>query len=71
MKFGYIRVSRDKQATALQVDAMNREQCEKTFTGKMTSKRFDRPEFVKMLEQARVRSSFCSREETCSEHAKE
>jgi DNA invertase Pin-like site-specific DNA recombinase len=54
MKFGYIRVSRDKQATALQVDAMNREQCEKTFTDKMTGKRFDRPEFVKMLEQARA-----------------
>lgn len=35
MKFGYIRVSRDKQTTALQVDTMNREQCEKTFTDKM------------------------------------
>jgi DNA invertase Pin-like site-specific DNA recombinase len=54
MKFGYIRVSRDKQTTALQVDAMNHEQCEKTFTDKMTGKRFDRPEFVKMLEQARA-----------------
>ncbi len=54
MKFGYIRVSRDKQATALHVDTMNREQCEKTFTDKMTGKRFDQPEFVKMLGQARA-----------------
>lgn len=51
---GYIRVSRDKQATALQVDAMRRERCEKTFTDKMTGKRFDRPAFLKMLEQARA-----------------
>lgn len=54
MKLGYIRVSRDKQATALQEDAMRREQCERTFTDKMTGKRFDRPEFLRMLDLARA-----------------
>ena len=54
MKIGYIRVSRDKQTTALQVDAMKREACDKTFTDKMSGKRFDRPEFLKMLEMARA-----------------
>ncbi len=54
MKIGYIRVSRDKQATALQEDAMQREQCEQVFTDKMSGKRFDRPEFVKMVERARA-----------------
>ena len=45
MKLGYIRVSRDKQTTALQEDAMRLEQCARTFTDKMSGKRFDRPEF--------------------------
>lgn len=53
MKIGYIRVSKDKQTTALQEDAMQREQCERIFTDKMSGKRFDRPEFLKMLEMAR------------------
>ncbi len=53
MIIGYIRVSRDKQATALQVDAMKREKCERVFTDKMSGKRFDRPEFLKMLDIAR------------------
>jgi DNA invertase Pin-like site-specific DNA recombinase len=53
MKIGYMRVSRDKQTTALQEDAMKREECERNFTDKMTGKRFDRPEFLKMLDLAR------------------
>jgi len=53
MKIGYIRVSRDKQTTALQEDAMNKEHCGRVFTDKMSGKRFDRPEFLKMLEMAR------------------
>ena len=53
MKLGYIRVSRDKQATILQEDAMQREQCDRVFTDKMTGKRFDRPQFLKMLDIAR------------------
>ena len=54
MKIGYIRVSRDKQTTALQEDAMNKEQCARVFTDKMSGKRFDRPEFLKMLDVARA-----------------
>src|SRR5258706_12587105 len=54
MKIGYIRVSRDKQTTALQEDAMQKEQCERVFTDKMSGKRFDRPEFLKMLNMART-----------------
>jgi len=34
MKLDYIRVSRDKQTTALQEDAMKQERCERTFTDK-------------------------------------
>lgn len=54
MKIGYIRVSRDKQTTALQEDAMTREQCDRVFTDKMTGKHFDRPEFLRMLDVARI-----------------
>jgi DNA invertase Pin-like site-specific DNA recombinase len=53
MKIGSIRVSRDKQTTALQEDAMRKEQCERVFTDKMSGKRFDRPEFLKMFDIAR------------------
>jgi DNA invertase Pin-like site-specific DNA recombinase len=53
MKFGYIRVSRDKQVTALQDDALRVEQCDRIFTDKMSGKRFDRPEFLRMLDMAR------------------
>src|SRR5260370_26319228 len=53
MKIGYIRVSKDKQATILQEDAMKREECKRVFIGKMTGKRFDRPEYLKMLDQVR------------------
>jgi DNA invertase Pin-like site-specific DNA recombinase len=54
MKIGYIRVSKDKQTTALQEDAMRSEHCERAFTDKMSGKRFDRPEFLKMLDVARA-----------------
>jgi DNA invertase Pin-like site-specific DNA recombinase len=53
MKIGSIRVSRDKQTTALQEDAMKNEQCVRVFTDKISGKRFDRPEFLKMLDIAR------------------
>ncbi len=36
MKIGYIRVSRDKQTTALQEDAMQKEHCERVFIDKMS-----------------------------------
>ena len=54
MKLGYIRVSKDQQTTALQEDALQREQCERLFIDKMSGKRFDRPQFVRMLETARA-----------------
>jgi len=53
MLIGYIRVSRDKQTTALQEDAIQKAQCERTFVDKMSGVRDDRPEFLKMLEMAR------------------
>lgn len=53
MKIGYIRVSQDKQATIFQEDAMKREECKRVFTDKMTGKRFDRPEYLRMLDLAR------------------
>jgi DNA invertase Pin-like site-specific DNA recombinase len=54
VQIGYIRVSRDKQTTALQEDAMRQEQCERVFTDKMSGKQFDRPEFLRMLDVARA-----------------
>src|SRR5690349_8742245 len=46
--------SKDKQATILQEDAMKQENCERVFfTDKMTGKRVDRPQFLKMLDIAR------------------
>jgi DNA invertase Pin-like site-specific DNA recombinase len=54
MKIGYIRISRDKQSTALQEDAMRNEQVERVFTDTMSGKRFDRPEFLRMLDVARA-----------------
>ena len=53
MKLGYIRVSKDKQTTALQEDALQRAQCERIFTDKMTGQRFDRPAFTQLLDLAR------------------
>src|SRR5881398_3391307 len=37
-----------------QEDAMKKERCERVFTDKMSGKRFDRPEFLKMLDVART-----------------
>ncbi|HEU5376809.1 MAG TPA: recombinase family protein [Ktedonobacteraceae bacterium] len=54
MKLGYIRVGRDKQTTALQEDAMRQEQLARTFTDNISGKRFDRPEFLRMLDVART-----------------
>lgn len=53
MKLGYIRVSKDQQATSLQEDAMQREQCDRVFIDKMTGRRFDRAELLKLLDVAR------------------
>ncbi len=53
MLLGYIRVSRDKQTTVLQEDAIHKAHCERIFTDKMGGMRDDRPEFLKMLDMAR------------------
>jgi len=53
MKIGYIRVSKNDQTILLQEDAMKKEQCERVFTDKMTGTRFDRPEFLRMLDVVR------------------
>ena len=53
MKIGSIRVSRDKQTTLLQEDAMKEEQCERVFTDKLTGSGFDRPQCLVMLDMAR------------------
>lgn len=54
MKLGYIRVSRDTQTTALQEDAMRAAQCDRVFTDTMSGARFDRPEFLRLLDLARA-----------------
>src|SRR6202011_3007284 len=53
MRIGYMRASRDKQVTDLQEDALKRDNCERIFADKMGGKRFDRPEFLKMLDIVR------------------
>jgi DNA invertase Pin-like site-specific DNA recombinase len=53
MLVGYIRVSKNKQLTALQEDALARVHCERIYVDKMTGKRFDRPELVKLLDMLR------------------
>lgn len=50
MKIGYIRVSKDEQLTLLQEDALQREGCERIFIEKVTGRRFDRKEFLRMLD---------------------
>jgi len=53
MKIGYICVSRDKQTTILQEDAMKQEQCERVFTDKLSGTRFDRLQSLAMIDMAR------------------
>jgi DNA invertase Pin-like site-specific DNA recombinase len=53
MIIGYIRASKNKQLTALQIDAMAKAGCSRTFTDKITGKRFDRLEFLNMLDMLR------------------
>jgi len=53
MRIGYIRVSRDKQTTALQEDAIQKVECKRVFIDTMSGVRDDRPEFQRMLDMAR------------------
>ena len=52
MNIGYIRMSRDKQTTALQEDAIQQAQREMVYTDKMSGVCDERREFPKMLYRA-------------------
>lgn len=53
MKFGYARVSTLDQNLDLQIDALKAAGCEKIFEEKMSGKRDDRPELLRLLDQLR------------------
>lgn len=53
MIFGYARVSTSDQNLDLQLDALNKEGCEKIFADKISGKTTNRPELDKLLEQLR------------------
>ncbi len=48
-KYGYIRVSSDKQNLARQIEEMNKQQLNYIFQDKQSGKSLDRPELQKML----------------------
>lgn len=51
---GYARVSKDKQDESLQLDALERAGCEKTFVDRMSGAREDRPQLEAMLAMLRA-----------------
>lgn len=53
MKIGYMRVSTDKQDTALQEDALNDADCEKIYSDRISGKTTSRPAFDLMLSEAK------------------
>jgi len=53
MIIGYARVSTIDQNLDRQIDAMKENGAEKIFTEKVTGKKFDRPELMKMIDQLR------------------
>ncbi|CAG0897073.1 unnamed protein product [Cyprideis torosa] len=53
IQIGYARVSTDQQDYALQVEALEREGCEKIFSEKLSGGKRKRPELDKMLDQLR------------------
>jgi DNA invertase Pin-like site-specific DNA recombinase len=53
MKIGYARVSTDDQETNLQIDALKRAKCERIYQEKASGAKADRPELIKMLDNAR------------------
>lgn len=53
MKFGYIRVSRDKQNLDLQTDALDKFGCDRIYKEKISGASKHRPEYEKMMEQLR------------------
>lgn len=53
MIIGYIRKSKDKQATILQEDALTKQGCDKFFSDSDSGAKEDRPQFMEMLKFAR------------------
>ena len=53
MTIGYARVSTIDQSLDRQIDAMKENGAEKIFTEKITGKKFDRPELMRMIDQLR------------------
>ena len=53
MKLGYARVSTQDQDLALQLDALCKAQCDKTFEEKITGRTKERPELQQLLNQLR------------------
>uniref|UniRef100_UPI00273BB1A2 recombinase family protein n=1 Tax=Emticicia oligotrophica TaxID=312279 RepID=UPI00273BB1A2 len=53
MKIGYVRVSKEEQNEQLQIDALKKYGCEKTFQEKISGTAKLRPEFEKMKEVLR------------------
>ncbi len=53
MKIGYARVSTKEQELALQIDALEKNGCEKIYQEKMTGSTKERPELKRLLEQLR------------------
>ena len=53
MLIGYARASTIAQSLDRQTDALNEAGIKKIFTEKVTGKKFDRPEFLRMIEQLR------------------
>lgn len=53
LKYGYARVSTKEQKLNLQMDALEKENCDKIFVDVASGAKKERPELEKMLEQAR------------------
>jgi len=53
MKIGYARVSTEDQETHLQIDALKQAKCGRIYQEKVSGAKTDRPELMKMLDNAR------------------
>ncbi|HAI5537855.1 TPA: recombinase family protein, partial [Escherichia coli] len=49
MLIGYARVSRDKQETALQLDALDKAGCQRVYVEKLSGASTERPELERCL----------------------